>query len=237
MNNTIIVTRNSTTLTVDLPNGYDNRIPQNVTDAFTSGIAENNRTISSVFDIQWRTYGKTTDNDIGLNQTYLVGSYRTMRSMILDDAIEPVEGLIVDTQNGAIGFRNHTVPPSSKYGATWSEDILFIQPETECVDTNLTLDFAIPLNQYPSGVHNITLVDHGGFANFNKELPTYDYNDTQANPSLQQRAFFAATYNNIFSMLYLNVTNPKPDRFRYLDSYVGKGSYHSNRDGLHTVAN
>ncbi len=29
-----------------------------------------------------------------------------------------------------------------QYDSTWTEDLLFIQPITQCVDTNLTLDFA-----------------------------------------------------------------------------------------------
>jgi len=33
-----------------------------------------------------------------------------MESLVLNNTFQPVEGLIVDTVNSGIGFRNHTVP-------------------------------------------------------------------------------------------------------------------------------
>jgi len=85
--------------------------------------------------------------------------------LLLDDAQEAVEGLIVDTNTGGIGFWNHTVPFTLKFGSVWSEDISFILLETECVDTNLT-EFSIPSDRLYGGVADIALTDRGGFANF-----------------------------------------------------------------------
>jgi hypothetical protein len=224
-NNTVIVSKNATTITWDYPNGYDIRLPRNITEAFQSGLANMPSTVSSLFDIQWRTYQIKKDKYIGKGNTtppYAEGAFRSLQSFVLNDDFEAAEGVIVDSKFGSIGFRNHTVPPPLKYGSEWTEDILFIEPETACVDMNLTIDFVISADGFGS-IKNLTLTDRGGFANFDKQIPApYDYNDTQAKPNLHDRAQFAALYSNIYSMLYLNVTNPKPNRFRYLNSTVGQ---------------
>lgn len=57
-------------------------------------------------------------------------------------------------------------------------------------------------------------------------LPLDDQNKTWANANLRDRAYFAAWFSNVYSMFYLNVTNPKnkqfPQRFQYVSSTVGK---------------
>jgi hypothetical protein len=94
----------------------------------------------------------------------------------MDDNILLVEGLIVDTRDGGIGFRNHSAPPPREYASTWSEDILFIQPQTQCVDTNLTLDFSIPAttSEGTSTIVNLALTDRGGFSNIDHKYPTWE---------------------------------------------------------------
>ncbi|KAF2477234.1 uncharacterized protein BDR25DRAFT_165332, partial [Lindgomyces ingoldianus] len=226
-NTTLIESRNSTTYTADLPDGYDVRIPKNITDIYSAGFSKFDSSVSSVFDIQWRTYKKVLHNKFMKdNRSYLVGDYRYLQSIALNDNLQAIEGLVVDTKDGMIGFRNHSVPPHLPYGSTWSEDLLFIEPETQCVDLNITLDFNIPLSSDTFGsVENLMLTDRGGFANFNKEIPSYDTNNTWANTSLRDRAYFAAWFSNVYAMFYLNVTNPKmkpfSTRFQYLNSSVG----------------
>jgi hypothetical protein len=215
---------------------YDSHVPQYVVDLFESGLSTMNKSVSSIFDIQWRSYtwSKVNDNAGALlvdnGSAYPVGSFRMASSLLLNDAILLVEGLIVDMKNGGIGFRNHSAPPSQPYGSTWSEDILFIEPETQCVDTNLTLDFSIPktTSEGTSTVSNLVLTDRGGFANINRHYPTWDRNDTQDNPELFQRAYKGAWINNVWSMFFMNVTNPRNQSesnshpFQYLNSAVGK---------------
>lgn len=93
--------------------------------------------------------------------------------MVLNNAWEAIAGLVVNTKTGGIGFRNHTTPPVLPFGGIWSEDLLFIEPETECVDLNITLDFKIPFsNDEMDLVIDLAVTDHGGFTNFNKEIPT-----------------------------------------------------------------
>ena len=230
----LIETRNSTTYTADLPEGYNTRIPKNITEIYTSGFSKFNNTVATMFDINWRTYRKVVQSLIlKENDTYLVGDYRHLQSVLLNDAQEAYEGLIVDTKVdkpnesvGGIGFRNHTLPPAIPFGSTWTEDLLFIEPETQCVDTNLTIDFSIPRDSKNlDAAENVVLTDRGGFANFNKEIPWYDTNKTFESPYLRERAYFAAWFTNVYVMFYFNVTNPKTKdgpRFQYLESQVGK---------------
>lgn len=243
-NTTIIETMNSTNYEAEIPDGYDTRIPKNITEIYSAGHSKLAHTVASVFDIQWRTYKKVVKSKTQRNnQPYLVGDYRHLSQMIMNDAWEAIAGLVVNTKTGGIGFRNHTTPPPLPFGSTWSEELLFIEPETECVDMNITLDFNIPLsNDVMTDVENLTVVDHGGFANFNKDIPWCkcissiicekslmasidDQNKTWAEANLRDRAYLGAWFNNVYSMFYLNVTNPKnkdhPTRFAYLNSTVG----------------
>jgi len=214
---------------------YDSHVPQYVIDVFESGLSTMAKSVSSIFDIQSRSYtwSQINNNPNGVapdnGTAYPVSSFRQISSLLLDDAIVVVEGLIVDMKNGGIGFRNHSAPPLQQYGSTWSEDILFIEPETQCVDTNLTLDFMIPeYTSQGSTISNLVLTDRGGFANLSHHYPVWDRNDTQNNPALVLRAYKAAWINNAWSMAFMNVTNfrnlsdPNSHAFEYLKSTVGK---------------
>lgn len=219
-------TRLDGTGTIDHPYGYDISIPKFVSDVYSSGVG-NSTTVSNYFDIQWRRYGSTQDADYNNGSTYLIQEFRLMQSMALNNATEAVEGLIVDTIKGSIGFRNHTVPPGYQYGAAWEEDILFIEPETVCVNTNITLDYRIaPVQNFTKPLLDLVITDRGGFANIIKQYPSANLTDTQAFPDLYTRAYKAAWMTNTFTMLYFNVTNIRDQKtgrapFSYLDSHVG----------------
>jgi hypothetical protein len=123
----------------------------------------------------------------------------------------------VDTVDGSVGFRNHTAPPFTTYGSTWQEDLLFWEPLTQCVDTNLTFDYEIPANTSqesggPQGailgsVVNIRLVDHGGFVNLARKIPQPNFTDTQADPDLWTRAYTGAWWNNLNTMAFMGIAN------------------------------
>ncbi|KAI9800890.1 MAG: hypothetical protein M1833_003026 [Piccolia ochrophora] len=206
---------------VDYPYGYDHRIPAKSSELFSSGTTGDGNTISNHFDLQWRQYTFKQDKDTNNGSKYIVGTYRQLTSLVLDDTIEPVEGLIVDTQKGGIGFRNHTMPMGLVHGGTWSEDLLFVEPETQCVDMNITLDFVYNKTE-GTGFENVELVDQGGFTNLVPEYPFYDRIDPQENPDLWGRAYKAAWMHNAYIMLYYNLTNPAPNSFSYLKSSIGK---------------
>ncbi|OAX82468.1 hypothetical protein ACJ72_03186, partial [Emergomyces africanus] len=207
-----------------LPYGYDARIPPKIMDTFQSGLKSLPPTVSSLFDIEWRTYGIRTEPDVNNGSKYLVGDYRQAGVMALNDAYDIVEGLIVDTKNGGIGFRNHTTPSPLPHGSEWSEDLLFVEPHTVCIDTNLTMDFSIPfsgINQF----ENLVLTDRGGFVNLNTSYPTYDRLDSQTDPDFFGRAYKAAYLNNVLTMVYFNLSNPRTkdlEPFSYLKSEMNK---------------
>jgi hypothetical protein len=228
-NFTAIYNENHTQIYV--PDGYDTSIPSSVMEIWNSGLKTMNESVSSIFDIQWRTYA--IEQEIPLDggffnngSSYLVGDYRQMTSLLLDNTIEPVEGLLVDTVNGGLGFRNHTLPPASTYGSTWTEDILFIQPETACVNTNLTIDFPLPSDpgQRDLIAYDIFLTDRGGFADLDSDYYWGNVNNTQADPDLRRRAYTAAWLNNILSMMYLNITNPslRKEPLKWRNTTYGK---------------
>jgi hypothetical protein len=213
---------------VELPNGYNTSIPDELRNIFSSG--NSGSTVSNFFDIEWRQVSKKADWNLD-DAEIPVGLFRPLDSVILENKYKIAEGLIIDATVGGIGFRNHTIPVGLDRGATWEEDILFIEPSTTCVNTNLTLDFDMTFKSNRTGgdIENLMLTDRGGFFQMNTTYPTLQLLDSQTNPDLQQRAYHAAWLNNAFTMLYLNVTNEKdkPARgmkaFSYMDSALDKG--------------
>ena len=204
----------------------DGNVPQILLDSYSSGTV--GTTVSNCFDILWRQWSTKTDNIVNDGKPYLTGSLRQITSLILDNAVQPVEGLIVDTANGGIGFRNHTIPTQVQQSTSWDEDLLFVQPESYCLNNNVTIDFTITGN---NSLGRLVMTDRGGFANLNKTYPAYlytDLDDPQRNPNLERRAYKAAWLTNAFTMLYWNITNIRDNKtshektFSYMNSTVGK---------------
>jgi hypothetical protein len=211
----------------ELPYGYNTSVPQFIYDVYSSGTASNT-TISNFFDIQWRRYYTTSDPRFNNGSTYLISGFSSMQSLIMNNQTQVIEGLVVDMVNGSIGLRNHTFPPGYQYGAAWSEDLLFIEPETVCVNTNLTLDYSIAQSPNLSeSIINLVLTDRGGFINLNQTYPEPNLDNPQANPDLWTRAYKAAWLNNAFTALYYNVTNDNNSTtgrkaWSYLNSAMNK---------------
>lgn len=225
--NTVILDFDGSSYTFEYPYGYNTTVPQIVRDIYSSGTQNEKTTVSNYFDIQWRQYNLGHQSYLDNGSFYLVADYRSVTSLILDNnAITPVEGLVVDMQTPGIGFRNHTLPTGLQNGATWTEDLLFVEPQSSCVNLNLTLDYTIgPNSSVP--LSELYLVDRGGFFALNHTYPVYDHANAQNDPELQARAYQAAYLNNVWSMAYLNVTNPNglpagEQGFSYLNSSYGK---------------
>jgi hypothetical protein len=146
--------------------------------------------------------------------------------LILDEKVEAIEGLIVDMVAGGVGFRNHTapLPPSLPYGSMWTEDILFIEPETQCVDLNITLDFNLPTTVNAiSGFENLTLTDRGGLSGLSRINPGFDTSPNgQTNLNLEQRAYNAAWLNNFMTLVFYNATDTDSTNITRLD--IAKGA-------------
>ncbi|KAK4452266.1 hypothetical protein QBC34DRAFT_422951 [Podospora aff. communis PSN243] len=224
--------------TIDIPKGYNTSVPVETREIFSSGTGDS--TVSNFFDIEYRQLSTDINPNLG-DTRFSVGMFRTLDSSILDNRYKVVEGLVVDAVHGGVGFRNHTVPVGLSRGAVWEEDLLFIEPATACVNTNLTLDFNIVVekNVTTNNIENLFLTDRGGFSQMNTTLPPLLVLDGQTNPELQQRAYQAAWLNNAFTMLYLNVTNEKDKprqgmkSFSYMNSEIDKGfsmPHHSTDD-------
>jgi len=224
-NTQVVFSWNGSAYEWDLPYGYNTTIPTTLRNIFTSGTL-GATTISSYFDIEWRRYNFQHDKVKNNGSTLLVGDYRPITSLILENSRIAIEGLVVDSENGGIGFRNHTLPTGFKHGASWNEDLLFVEPESRCVPNNLSIEFIMRTNSSYSFT-NISLVDEGGFFELNSTYPLYDHDNAQNDPDLRGRAYKAAWLNNAYSMAFFNVTSVNDNRtghkaFDYLNSYSGK---------------
>jgi hypothetical protein len=122
---------------------------------------------------------------------------------------------------------NHFLPHTALL--TLTQDILFIEPVTECANMNLTLEFDVrgssALNSLQAG--NLSIRDNGGFADINQTYPYYIPETAQDDPELAYRAYKGAWSSNVWTMLYMNITNPGPSlsgmkSFSYLTSEKGQ---------------
>lgn len=205
-------------------------VPQIVNDIYMSGTKKRKTTISNYFDIEWRQltteYRRIINNGTPIDK----GSFRFLESIVLNDKLHAVEGLVVDGKKGGIGMRNHTIPVGHSRGVTWSEDLLFIEPEVECVDTNVTIDFMASTGNEGSiglALNQFRMIDRGGFVNINKTAPLDEQRNGRNAPDLKMRAYQAAYFANGYHMLYWNLTDPSDEGtgtkvFDRLDSEMNK---------------
>ncbi|KAH8898902.1 hypothetical protein GQ53DRAFT_791085 [Thozetella sp. PMI_491] len=191
----------------EYPYGISTSVSDQIVKTFSSGVGEDT-TISNFFDIHWRRYATKRDPTYDNGSAFLVADNRNIQPLLLNNVTEVVEGLVVDAVNGAIGFRNHTVPIGHQWGVQWDEDLLFVEPETVCVDTNLTLDFTFDWVNTTRLATGVVLTDRGGFVNLDHTYPTTHFADPQANPDLYHRAYMGAWLHNAYTALYFNVTDP-----------------------------
>lgn len=208
---------------------YDRRVPKLLAQLYQSGLPDQARSVSSYFDIQSRQYSFKNEQGLVNNDTYLVDGFQPIGSMIMSDTISLVDGLIVDMRNGGVGFRKHTIPTGLQYGAEWDEDVLFLQPETVCVDMNMTLEVQVPGYDimYDSSAPTGILVDKGGWVHMNKTSPYLDpwFEDLQTSllsngdPSLRARAYRAGWWTNVLNMYFFNISKPDTNRTAYLTSH------------------
>lgn len=176
-------------------------IASNITDVFSSASEGQMSTVASMADIQYRSYivyNNQTRPEEDENTQWLdegrprtQGQFRYYQPFILDSKVQAVEGLIVSTrEKPGVGFRNHTLPPTSESGYTWTEQILWLEPETACTNLNITYDFTIPAPNQFGGVPNARITDRGGLINLPTDYPDLDLNNSQDDPKLLERSWF-----------------------------------------------
>jgi hypothetical protein len=213
---------------------YEAYVPKNITDCFMSGVESQGDLRSDPFQIQFRQYtpysgfaNTTNSTSNGVTHTIEIsnttGEFTMLESVVLLDSIDVREGVIIDTVNGGIGFRNHTVPvgPAIRYGVTWTEDILWIELVTNCVDTNWTLEISpqlAPLANSPnSAFSQMWLVNRGGgvISDGTPHFTPFDNSNPQLNPDLGGRAHLGASmFNYVLStMLHLTAQNTSNTRY------------------------
>ncbi|RYP18471.1 hypothetical protein DL767_009832 [Monosporascus sp. MG133] len=185
-------------------------IPLNYTNMFYSATSNPGNTVSGLFDIQYRRWHLDRLDLYDKGATYAQGDFRFIENLIPQEAILLKEGLIIDmTDTPGIGFRNHTVPVGLEFGATWSEDLTWIEPVTQCVDTNLSIEvnFAKGADSFITN-HTYFIVDRGAWIDLDMdELETRPWNDNQT-LDLFGRAYKAARMSNVLAAASLNISLP-----------------------------
>lgn len=213
---TFVFEYNGSSIKGTYPTGLNATVPDILREIYSSGTKNRKTTVANFFDIEWRQLTSQFDMNYNNGKAIASGIYRYLESFLISDEIQAIEGLVVDAKDGGIGFRNHTLPVGQPRGTAWSEDLLFLEPEVECVAMNLSIDFQVTMS--PSNglggfdLSQMNLTDHGGFLNLYKERPLwYRQNDVdQPNkPDLKTRAYQGAWMTNFLTMLLMNVTDAK----------------------------
>ena len=216
------------------PRVLNSSVPDILREIYTSGTSTRGTTLSNYFDIEWRQLTMSYNQQANNGTPVAAGAFRLLESFALDNVMRPVEGLVVDGKNGGIGFRNHTLPTGhSRRGISWTEDLLFIEPEVECVNNNLTIDFKITTGyqgRFSSvSISKLWLTDQGGFVNLNHTSPIIPIDERKRvnKPDLKARAYRGAWVANAESMLLMDIMDPTDNTtgtkaFQRVDSELGK---------------
>ncbi|RMZ83380.1 hypothetical protein DV737_g1707, partial [Chaetothyriales sp. CBS 132003] len=185
-------------------------IPENYTAMFSSATSTLGSTVSGLFDIQYRRW-KFDQGDIqDKGQPFVRGDSRYIQSLITEEKVLLVEGLVVDMRdNPGIGFRNHTIPVGLEHGGAWTEDLTWIEPVTKCADTNLSIQLREEITaDDTSDEIAFSIIDRGAFTGLDVhtlESPAWIDNQTL---DLFGRAHKAARMHNVLVASSLNVTLP-----------------------------
>ncbi|KAF5357143.1 hypothetical protein D9756_006457 [Leucocoprinus leucothites] len=131
----------------------------------------------------------------------------TAQSIFLREGAFVVDGLIVDTstEHPGIGFWNQTLPDVI-HGGTWSEDVLWLEPMTACVNTNITLDYVLSASA-SGGPHvssSFNFTDRGGFYGLIDNDPPLAKGGQDLD--LYEHAYRGAVWSNAYAMFALNAT-------------------------------
>jgi hypothetical protein len=128
----------------------------------------------------------------------------TAQTLLLQEGLFAIDGLIVDMtiDNFGVGFWNQSLPDARR-GGSWSQDVLWMEPVTSCVNTNLTFDYVQPVGA-TTAVYSFNLTDRGGFYNLSVAEPTPGRQGQDLD--LYQLAYNGAAWSDDFNMAALNIT-------------------------------
>lgn len=191
---------------------WNSSIPQVTLDTFARG--SSNSTIAGPADITYRAYIMDKLLWYDDNASIPLGRLESLPMLVLEEKYHLVEGLIVDTFQGGAGIRNHTVPVGLEFGAVWTEDILWIRPQTACTNTNLSLHFSVAASLTSNFSGDLGyLQDEGGFSGIPAvpPEPRWDTEDdawkgVATDPDLKRQADILAWWNNQFTAWTMNLS-------------------------------
>ncbi|KAJ2958316.1 hypothetical protein NQZ79_g6084 [Umbelopsis isabellina] len=175
------------------------QVATNITSKFSSEDYE------GPFNIQYRKYITQVQSGVNNNQPMTVGSLSRMQSFILGDNIIAIEGAVVDTtKNPGIGLMQHSFP-NEEGESSWSREVLWLEPESTCVDTNLTVRYRISSDLKFITDNSTVIVDNGGIADLTTIQPP-PYNDNNTFIDLAYHAYTGAVWSNLATMRAFNTT-------------------------------
>ncbi|CAO3690083.1 unnamed protein product [Umbelopsis ramanniana] len=175
-------------------------INANVTSKFTSPTGT-----QSSLNMQYRQYAMKINGGVNNGQAMPVGILANLQSYILSNTTTAAEGIVIDmTNTPGIGMMQHTFP-SDNEGGSWFRDVLWLEPVTECIDTNLTIQYKISSDLMTPVVNSTVLVDKGGLFNLTTKQPD-PYNDTISYIDLAHHAYTGAVWGNLAVLRAINIT-------------------------------
>jgi hypothetical protein len=142
-------------------------VPENITRCFSSGTTKQGDFRPNPFQVQYQQYETALTQNHTLSKANTTGSFVLLDSVFLLDDFEVREGVVIDAIKGGVGFRNHTVPvaPVLVHGGVWTELLLWLEPESACVDTNWTIEFGNQLSPFSTDPNadytDLVLVNRG----------------------------------------------------------------------------
>jgi hypothetical protein len=159
-----------------------------------------NSTSAGPFSMQYRRFFKANGNRTAGSD----GQMGISQSLIQRDDTFAVEGLIVDmtSSHPGIGFWNHTIPTFLE-GGTWSQEILWLEPLTTCINTNLTIEYTLTSGPQTQPF-TCDITDHGGFSALPRSLPSLVPNGQSVD--LTAHAYLGAVLSNGLTLKALNGT-------------------------------
>ncbi|KAG2186749.1 hypothetical protein INT44_002975 [Umbelopsis vinacea] len=176
-------------------------VPGNITEKFTSyngGIGP--------MDIQFRMYETGMTSEVDGGNGYTKGIYKLDQSIITSTQLFASQNLIIDkSETPGVGILDVKIP-YVEAGGSWNQQILWLEPVTECVDLNITYDFVLQDASPTLQLSDYTITDRGGFANYN--VNNYQPDQlTDRNVNLQAHAYQAANYALRTGLVSFNISS------------------------------
>ncbi|KAJ3475371.1 hypothetical protein NLG97_g9483 [Lecanicillium saksenae] len=113
-----------------------------------------------------------------------------------------------------VGFRNHSAPTDLTYGGSWTEDILWLEPDISCTRNNLSMHLKVSAKTSTNTTAYTELFDDGGFAslgavNVVQGWPMLNYSQ----PDVKFLSRKSAQMHNVLAAMLFNLTDAKNAKY------------------------